>query len=105
MVRLLLVAAGLVFAVGAYLGAYHAGAEWGLWAGPTDCGATGAGSTNAADMLKEIQNVRIVSCSEASWRFLYLSFAGWNMVVCLFIVAVVLWNTVRARREGTGGPA
>src|SRR5258705_14022423 len=40
-VRTLLIVAGLIFAFGIYLGTYQAGAEWKLWAGPTDCGATG----------------------------------------------------------------
>ena len=29
----------LIFLASAGLGTYHAGVEWGLWAGPSDCGA------------------------------------------------------------------
>jgi disulfide bond formation protein DsbB len=97
--RLLLVAVAAVFAYGAYLGIYHAGAEWGFWPGPADCAAGAAPpSTSAADILSQIQDMRIVSCTEASWHFPAgwgLSFAGWNAVASLFLVLVALWGAIR----------
>jgi disulfide bond formation protein DsbB len=94
--RKLLLAASLVFAIGAGLGVYHAGAEWGWWSGPSDCGATGGiAAGTAADLLDQLKNIRIVSCTEASWRFLFLSFAGWNAVISLFLVVVGFWGTFR----------
>ena len=33
------------------------------------------------DLMKQLQSVKIVSCSEAAWRFLGLSLAGWNAIV------------------------
>ena len=79
----------LVFAVSAVLGAYHAGVEWGLWAGPSDCGGgSGAGAGNVGDFLNQLQNTRVVSCTEAAWRFLGLSLAGWNVLISLALAAV-----------------
>lgn len=75
---LLLVAA--IFAYGAGLGVYQAGAEWAFWDGPNDCGGGAATPTSAADMMSALQSVKIVSCTEASWRLFGLSFAGWNAV-------------------------
>lgn len=101
LIRLLLVAVALVFAYGTYLGVYHAGAEWGFWPGPADCAAGGAASTpSAADILSQIQGIRVVSCTEASWRFPAgwgLSFAGWNAVASLFLVLVALWGAIGRR--------
>jgi disulfide bond formation protein DsbB len=78
----------LVFAVSAVLGAYHAGVEWGLWAGPSDCGGgSGAGAGNVGDFLNQLQNTRVVSCTEAAWRFLGLSLAGWNVLISLGLAA------------------
>lgn len=94
-VRLLLIVAALVFAFNLYLGVYHAGAEWGLWAGPADCAGTGNATTTTGDLLDQIEDIRIVSCTEASWRLLFLSFAGWNAVISLFLVAVALWGAFR----------
>lgn len=87
-----LAAAGLVFLYGAYLGLFHAGVEWALWEGPSDCAATPATSTG--NILEQIEDIRIVPCNEASWRFPAawgLSFAGWNAVISLVLglVAVV----------------
>src|SRR5436309_2707716 len=95
-VRTLLIIAGLIFATGIYLGAYQAGAEWKLWAGPSDCGATGAGPTQSTgDLLNQLKNIHVVSCTEASWRFLFLSFAGWNAVVSALLLAIAIWGAFR----------
>lgn len=91
-VRALLAVAGLVFLVGAALGVYHAGVEYGWWLGPSDCGAGAASDTRTTgDLLAQLSNIRVVSCSEASWRFppqWGLSFAGWNAVIAAGLALV-----------------
>ena len=47
----LLVPVGLIFALGAVLGFYHAGVEYGLWAGPSGCGGGSVGFETTADLL------------------------------------------------------
>ncbi len=87
-VRVLLALAGLVFAVNIYQASYHAGVEWGWWAGPPDCGATAPAATGTTDdLLTQLQGIRLVSCTEAAFRFLGLSFAGWNAVVSVILTA------------------
>lgn len=78
---LLMVLVGLVFLVGAVMGGYHSGVEWGLWAGPADC--TGAIEKPAAmgDFLKQLQTVKVVRCDEVAMRILGLSLAAWNMII------------------------
>jgi disulfide bond formation protein DsbB len=92
--RALLLLAAVAFVIGAGLGVYHAGAEWGWWPGPASCGATAGPSGNAADLLKDLQHIRVVSCTEASWRFPNatwgLSFAGWNAVISAVLALVAL---------------
>jgi disulfide bond formation protein DsbB len=79
----------LVFLVSAGLGAYHAGVEWGFFAGPSDCGGgTGAAAGDVGDFLSQLETTRVVSCTEAAWRFLGLSLAGWNVLISLFLAAV-----------------
>jgi disulfide bond formation protein DsbB len=82
-VRLIMAIAGVVFAISVYLGVNHAGVEWGWWPGPSDCGTTGAADAvrTTQDLLNQLKGIRIVSCTQAAWRFLGLSFAGWNAVV------------------------
>jgi disulfide bond formation protein DsbB len=78
----------LVFAVSAGLGVYHSGVEWGFFAGPSDCGGgSGAGAGNVGDFLNQLQSTRVVSCTEAAWRFLGLSLAGWNVLISLALAA------------------
>ncbi|MET0530685.1 MAG: disulfide bond formation protein B, partial [Microvirga sp.] len=79
----------LVFMVSAGLGAYHSGVEWGFFAGPSDCGGgSGAGAGNVGDFLNQLQTTRVVSCTEAAWRFLGLSLAGWNVLISLALAAL-----------------
>ncbi|MEX0853671.1 MAG: disulfide bond formation protein B [Bauldia sp.] len=98
--RLLLAIAGLVFCVSVYLATYHAGIEWGWWAGPADCGAGGAGATlTTDDLANQLKGIRVVSCSQASFRFLGLSFAGWNAVVSVVLVAGSFYGVLRGDRD------
>ena len=94
-VRTLLIVAALIFAFNVYLGAYHAGVEWGLWAGPADCAGTGSTTTTTGSLLEQIEDIQIVSCTEASWRLFFLSFAGWNVVISVFLMAAALWGAFR----------
>lgn len=97
---LLLLVAG-IFAYGSGLGIYQAGAEWGFWPGPSDCGGGTAAPTSAGDLLNALSNTRVVSCTEASWRMLGLSFAGWNAVASGAIAVLALVALMAHRRAGT----
>ncbi len=90
--RIGLGAVALVFLVGAGLGAYHAGIEWGFWPGPADCGAGSTGSlAGMGDFLKQLETTRVVSCTEAAWRLFGLSMAGWNAAVSLALASLALF--------------
>lgn len=95
--RAALYALVMVFIVSATLGAYHAGVEWGWWLGPADCGGTmGAAPGKVGDLMKQLDNIRVVSCTEAAWRFLGLSLAGWNVLISLTLAAMALIGARRA---------
>lgn len=81
--RAALAIVALLFLAGAGLGAYHSGVEWGLWAGPSDCGGAAAPMGGVGDLLRQLETARVVSCTEAAWRFLGLSMAGWNALISL----------------------
>lgn len=90
---LLLGAAALGFLFSTALGIYHAGVEWHFWAGPVTCG----GKLGKLDMSK-LGTEPLVQCDEASWRFLGLSFAGWNVVVSIGL-AIALGKAAQAARD------
>ena len=105
--QLLLIVVASIFVWSAYLGAFHAGVEWSWWQGPTDCGAGGGPATReAGDLLGQLGQVRVVSCTFAGWRFPNadwgLSFAGWNAVISTVIVLTALLGATQpARRYGS----
>jgi disulfide bond formation protein DsbB len=74
----LLAAVSLAFVINAGLGVYQAGAEWKFWDPPSTCATPSALPTFD---LKSMSLDRVpATCGVASWRFLGLSFAGWNAV-------------------------
>ncbi len=73
------------------LGIYHAGVEWGWFAGPNDCGGAAVpAAAGVQDFMKQLQTTRVVSCTEAAWRFLGLSLAGWNGLASLGLLMLAL---------------
>lgn len=100
--RLLLGLAGLGLLAGAGVAVFHAGVEWQFWPGLESCGGAGSFSvaSNPDEFLQRLQNVQVVSCSEAAWRFAGLSIAGWNVPLSLGLALVALAGAARggARR-------
>ncbi len=87
----------LVFLFSAGFGAYHAGVEWDLWAGPTDCTGPLDQAKSNADFLRQLRTVKVVRCDAAAVRVLGLSLAAWNVVVSLAAASAALvgLNTLR----------
>lgn len=78
---------GLLMAYGLSLAVYHAGVEWAWWAGPTDCVAAAMSiTTDAKDLLGDINAIKPPSCDKAALRILGLSFAGWNVPTSLVLM-------------------
>ena len=85
----------LLFLGNAVLGAYHAGIEWKFWPGPSAC-SPGAAGPASGNLIEDLKATRIVPCDAASWRFLGLSFAGWNVVISLALASVAFAGTRRS---------
>ncbi|OLL50865.1 disulfide bond formation protein B [Bartonella henselae] len=74
------------------LAVYHAGVEYGFWPAPLSCGVNVIRRTPDVNQLfNQLNNIHPPSCSEASIRFLFLSFAGWNVVSSLFSMLTSLY--------------
>ncbi len=76
-----LAALGVIFAANAALAVYHSGVEAKLWQGPTACTAGSPGPANAADLLTQLQTVKVVRCDAVSLRVFGLSLANWNIFI------------------------
>ncbi len=92
---LVLLGLAALMAWSAWLGAYHAGVEWGWFLGPSDCGGGVASAPGVQDFMKQLQTTRVVACSEAAWRLLGLSLAGWNALASLGLLALSLLGLSR----------
>ncbi len=87
----------IVFAYGAYLAGFHAGAEWHWWPAPVTCASTGPVSLSAMKALLGGGGAHQPACDQAPWVFLGLSMAGWN---CLISVGLVAVSALAALRKG-----
>jgi disulfide bond formation protein DsbB len=95
--RILLVLVGLAFLVNAGVGVYHAGVEWKWWPGPTSCSGGVAVEWGEGGVASSIERAEVVSCSEASWRMLGLSFAGWNAVISGLLAGIAAYGSLLKR--------
>ena len=87
-----------IFALSIGIAAYHAGAEWKWWPGPSTCASTGAGvSGDALAGLLNGARIRPPACDEAAWRMFGLSMAGWNVLISLKLTALSLLALVTSR--------
>ena len=87
----------MIFMVSVALGVHHSGVEWGWWAGPPDCGGRiSAGPASVADLMSAMNNTRLVSCTEAPFRILGLSMAGWNAAVSFLLATLAIRGWRRA---------
>ena len=87
----------LLMLYGAGLGVYHSGVEWHFWEGPATCAGGAAAPASVSAMLESLQPGNIgPSCTEAVWRFLGLSFAGWNAIIAAGLALLAGLGMVRA---------
>src|SRR3954470_399031 len=87
--RMLAILAILALAVSGAIGIFHAGVEWKLWPGPSEC--SGFGYVPGRDDFKPLQ---IVRCDEAQWRLFGISLAGYNALFSLG-AAFMVWSLMR----------
>lgn len=92
-----LLLAAAIFAWGLYLGAFHAGVEWGFWPGPTSC--TGVGDGIDFNSLGNLDETRVIPCDRPQIRIIGLSFAGWNALISAGLVAVLGVAALRTQRK------
>lgn len=81
------------------LGTYHAGVEWGLWKGPTECTGPVGNLGSASNLLARLDSVKVVRCDEVQWRFLGLSLAGYNVLISLSMAAIAAWGIAGSARR------
>jgi disulfide bond formation protein DsbB len=82
----------------AYLGAFHAGIEWGFWPGPAECSGPVLDLGKAGSLFDNLDKVKVIRCDEVQWRFLGLSLAGYNALISLAMAALAVWGIAKTAR-------
>ena len=91
--RILLALIALAFLANMAAGFFHAGVEWKWWPGPSEC----SGAFELQWGQGGVVDTPIIRCDEASWRFLGLSFAGWNAIGSAFLALVAAYGASQRR--------
>ena len=80
----------LLYLFSAGLAGYHAGVEWGFWPGPNACSAGGSFDlSSGADILANLDEPTAgPACSEAAWRMMGISMAGYNTLISLALAGI-----------------
>src|SRR5712691_11203991 len=95
--RALILLVAVAFAINAALGVFHSGVEWKWWLGPTECSGGSALNWGEGGLGEQLNNTIVARCDEAGWRFLWLSFAGWNAVVSALLAGLAGWGVTQKR--------
>lgn len=99
--RLLLALVALFFLINAGLGIYHSGVEWHWWPGPATCGTVQGITSEGNGLLDALGKTRVIACDEAPWRFLGLSFAGWNAVISAALAGLAAMGAAGGTRRAS----
>jgi disulfide bond formation protein DsbB len=83
----------------AAFGTYHAGVEWGLWKGPTDCTGPVVNFGTAGSLFDNLDKVKVIRCDEVQFRFLGISLAGYNALISLLMAAIAGWGMARTAKR------
>jgi disulfide bond formation protein DsbB len=97
--RPLAIAGAATMAVGAGLGAYHAGVEQGWWPGPAGCSGVDPSGLTPDELLSRLSQTPLVRCDEIAWEFLGISMAGWNGLLSAGLA--ILWLSAALPRTPT----
>ena len=96
--RPLLGVMAIAFFVGAGIAFFHSGVEYGWWQGTDACGSPkDIGSVEALRQM--IMKAPVAKCSEAAFRFLTLSMAGWNVLWSGGLALLASYTAIRNRNH------
>ncbi|WP_336293953.1 disulfide bond formation protein B [Bartonella sp. CB169] len=83
------------------LAVYHMGVEYGFWPIPPGCSVTAVKNIkDVSQLLNQVNSIYAPSCIEAPWRFLFLSFAGWNAIASLFFMLISFYIASKGLLSG-----
>lgn len=89
----------LIFLSSSFLGGYHVGVEWKIFAPPLSCASSkNFKGLSISEMEKAIMRRPVVRCDQVNWRILSRSAAEWNFGLYLGLLLIsggMLWSRRR----------
>lgn len=82
---------GVIFLAGAGLAFYHAGIEYGAWAGPASCGGGGAQAMDTQSLFEALATSSMVRCDAPAFTLFGISLAGYNMLASLALAGLAFY--------------
>lgn len=89
--------AALAIMISGFIGAFHAGVEYGWWEGITTCSTPF--NAEGGDPLEAVMNAPLVRCDEAPWTLLGISLAGFNALISV-LSALAIFRLLGLDRKG-----
>lgn len=87
---------GCIFVYSAGFGFYHAGVEYGFWAGPSACSQASASVPLTIDDLnRSLSSEAIIRCDAAAFTLFGISLAGYNFIASAGVALVALLGSRR----------
>ena len=78
---------------------YHVGIEERLWAAPGACASDLSLATTVEEARNQILNATVsIPCDIVVWRFLGISMAGWNAIICFCMGLWAVFGVYRSRQ-------
>jgi len=95
-----LLGAGLSFAGGSAIAAFHVGVEQKWWRGTAECHAPALPEDATVEQLREILlNQAFAPCDKVPWELFGISMAGFNVLACGLLAALSFWAAFSASKE------
>ncbi len=98
--RALVILAAAVLALGAGLGTYHAGIEYGWFAGPGSCTSQAGNARSIEELRALVLGAPLVPCDQVPWSLFGISLAGYNALASAALAACA-WGAARYRDRAT----
>lgn len=103
--RLALVGAGLAFAAGSAIAAFHVGVEQKWWQGTAACHAPQLPENATVEQLRDLLlNQPFAPCDVVPWELFGISMAGFNVLASALLAALSLWAAFETATRMQGGP-
>ena len=96
-VKALLALSAVTMLVGAILGGYHTGVEWGWFEGPSGC--SGGETLTPGTKLNEAADIQVIRCDEVPWALFGVSLAGFNTLISAALSLVALAGFLKSRPD------